>query len=158
LSKFKLKQSLGNIAEYYILEKFKDFGPTELYNKIGHDIRVEWEPTFTIEVKYDHMSNRTGNIAIEYRNSRKNTDSGILASQADLWVYYLNPDEVYIISLAKLKEFCHNTAPFKTLTKIGDGNADIYLYKKGDILKEFTNISGISSENLKTLTLSLLSG
>lgn len=64
-----------------------------------------------IEVKYDRKSHKTGNVFIEYESRGKK--SGILATDADYWIYKIEGTECAIILpvpylLNKLKEFYKN--------------------------------------------------
>lgn len=58
----------------------------------GYDI---WIPELhkSVEVKYDPMSNQTGNIVVEIEMYNK--PSGLMASTADYWVFY--DGEMYVI-------------------------------------------------------------
>tara|TARA_B110000503_G_scaffold134287_1_gene213037 strand:+ start:752 stop:1174 length:423 start_codon:yes stop_codon:yes gene_type:complete len=51
----------------------------------GYDIWIP-ELNFGVEVKYDKMSNETGNIVLEYEFNGK--DSGLLTTTAAYWVIY----------------------------------------------------------------------
>ena len=94
---------------------------------------------FTVEVKYDEMQAKTGNIAIEIYNPKSGKPSGLTATKANLWCHVLQ-DSAWITSVEKLKEFCEDTPPFKSFNSVGDGNASILLYKTEDILKIFERI------------------
>ena len=102
---------------------------------------------FTVEVKYDEMQGKTGNIAIEIYNSRSGKPSGLTATKASLWCHVLK-DSVWITSVDKLKKFCDDTPPFKSFNSAGDGNASILLYKTEDILTIFERIDGCQSKEL----------
>lgn len=110
--------------------------------QIGTDYEV-----FTVEVKYDEMQAKTGNIAIEFYNSKLDRPSGLSATKADLWCHVLQ-DSVWITSVDKLKKFCKDVSPFKSFNYAGDGNASILLYKTEDILEIFDNISNCDEEKL----------
>ena len=97
----------------------------------------------TIEVKYDQKSRWTGNIAIEYNNCQRNKPSGINVTTADLYCYVVpepHGNDVYLINTSLLKVFLNVTTPKKLVQGAGDGNADIYLYEKSVLLKEFTKV------------------
>lgn len=82
-----------------------------------------------IEVKSDRLASSTGNLAIEYKCNGK--PSGIFASEADYYIYFINyqeHDDCYKIPLKDLKDICR-----KQGRKIsgGDGNRSrMYLVKK----------------------------
>jgi len=102
-----------------------------------------YDKDFTVEVKYDEMENKTGNIAIEVRNSGSDSLSGITATKADLWCHVL-VDSVWITSVNRLKEFIEKNEPVKRVKSAGDGNAEILLFKTEDILYIFNRIDGYS--------------
>ncbi len=96
---------------------------------------------FTVEVKYDEMQSETGNIAIEIYNTKLGKPSGLSATKADLWCHVLK-GSTWITSVDKLKKFCEEVSPFKSLNLAGDENASILLYKTEDILEIFERIDG----------------
>ena len=102
---------------------------------------------FTVEVKYDEMQAKTGNIAIEIYNPRSGKPSGLTATKATLWCHVLQ-DSVWITSVEALRKFCEETPPFKLFSSAGDGNAAILLYKTEDILEIFERIDGCSEEEM----------
>ncbi len=102
---------------------------------------------FTVEVKYDEMQAKTGNIAIEFYNSKLDRPSGLSATKADLWCHVLK-DSTWITSVDKLKKFCEETTPFKSFNYAGDENASILLYKTEDILEIFERIDKCSKDEL----------
>lgn len=148
---FIRSKSLGDIAENSVSEILSKLGTVSKNNDIGHDLKVEGDLNFTVEVKYDMYANKSGNIAVEYHNTKKDKPSGIRASLADFWVYYLNKDEIYLISLDKLKSYTETNTPYKNIIAGGDKNANIYLYKKSDIVKEFINLAEISEEETRRI-------
>jgi len=110
---------------------------------------------FTVEVKYDEMQSKTGNIAIEIYNPRSGKPSGLTATKATLWCHVLQ-DSVWITSVDKLKKFCEEITPFKSFNSVGDGNASILLYKTEDILEIFERIDECKTEELHKKISSLL--
>ena len=102
---------------------------------------------FTVEVKYDEMQAKTGNIAIEFYNSKLDRPSGLSATKADLWCHVLK-DSTWITSVDKLKKFCEETTPFKSFNYAGDENASILLYKTEDVLEIFERIDKCSKDEL----------
>jgi hypothetical protein len=112
-----------------------------ILNKNGHkcekiDGRLYYDlvmnDTDLIEVKYDIMSKKTGNIAIEYWNCKSNTPSGITATSAKYWVHIAFSKDgtmsVYMAEVDILKKWIQNTPPKKTIKAGGDDNADLYIY------------------------------
>lgn len=122
----------GNKGEKIIIEIFTSRGHKceKSDGKLYHDLVLN--DTDHIEVKYDIMSRKTGNIAIEYWNSKKNTASGLTATQAKYWAHIAFTKEgeqlVYIAEVEKLREWVKNTSPKKTIKAGGDDNADLYIY------------------------------
>ena len=102
---------------------------------------------FTVEVKYDEMQAKTGNIAIEFYNSKLDRPSGLSATKADLWCHVLK-DSTWITSVDKLKKLCEETTPFKSFNYAGDENASILLYKTEDVLEIFERIDKCSKDEL----------
>lgn len=91
---------------------------------------------FTLEVKYDIKSEQTGNIAIEFFNSKKNKNSGVAVTKADFWVFVFPSGEVWIALTSNLISFLHEISPDRILYGAGDGNAGLMLYKKDIILPQ----------------------
>lgn len=103
-----------------ILEKQKELP--------GWDLSVLLEDRqFTIEVKADLMAQRTGNLAIEFWNTKKNQRSGLLVTQADYWCIVLR-QKVVASSTLRLKQFLAKIPPKRIIKRAGDGNAYIGLY------------------------------
>jgi len=110
---------------------------------------------FTVEVKYDEMQAKTGNIAIEIYNPRSGKPSGLTATKASLWCQVLK-DSVWITSVKALRKFCEETTPFKMFSSAGDGNAAILLYKTEDILTIFERIDECKKDSVYQKIHSLL--
>jgi len=128
----------------------------DLEKKYDYDVIFEYgKSKKTIEVKFDYMAVKTGNLCIEYHNSKKDQPSGIEATKADFWCQIIldgdNPT-VWITSVVKLRAFLSSTTPHKTIKSGGDKNANLYLYKLDDILPVFSRIDNVDS----TLLLSTL--
>lgn len=114
--------------------------------RYSHDIEVDLSSSthpnaqkigffLTFEVKNDMMAIQTGNVALEHRNCKKNEPSGITATTATFWAHKIE-GTIWIVSVAKLKAFVETTTPFKKVTRGGDKNSDMYLYK----ITDFTSI------------------
>ena len=114
---------------------------------------------FTIECKYDWYSEKSGNLAIEYFNPTSNKASGIDATSATLWGIVINDRDyktIWLTSVANLKQFIKNNSPYKTMMKVGDGNASIYLYKTDKLLTIFHRVDNLDKEDVvKTITVIL---
>lgn len=105
-------------------------------------------PEFTIEVKYDLMSARTGNLAIEFYNSKSVKASGIEVTQSNIWAHVLPDGSVWFCNTAKLLEFSRNEKPLRIVYGGGDDNADLKLYEKTHILEIFTKVNGLGKQQL----------
>lgn len=140
---------LGNIAEQLLIKKLSEHGITAEKNEdvskrsffdISADIAGH---NVTFEVKYDLMATKTGNVAIEFYNSKSNKPSGIGITEAHYWVHVLkvdNEDVIFICRVEDLKEFIKNTKPKRIVYGGGDKNADILLFEKDKMtcFEEFT--------------------
>lgn len=107
----------------------------ELSKLIDFDVKTISKFNFTFEVKFDIYASRSGNIAIEYWNSKKCSPSGVTATKADFWVHVLSESEIWIIKVSDLRSFCDKVKPFRTIENGGDDNSCMFLYKKEDIFK-----------------------
>jgi len=136
--------SLWDVCKSSDLESgaFSDWDLSVAQIGTGHEV-------FTVEVKYDEMQDKTGNIAIEIYNPRSGKPSGLTATKATLWCQVLK-DSVWITSVKALRKFCEETPPFKMFSSAGDGNAAILLYKTEDILKIFERIDECNREQLSS--------
>lgn len=137
----KAEDSVANIlSSYWDIHKASDIKKGRFYD---WDLSAAQPGTshevFTVEVKYDEMQAKTGNIAIEIYNPKSGNPSGLTATKANLWCHVLQ-DSSWITSVKALRKFCEETPPFKMFSSAGDGNAAILLYKTEDILKIFDRI------------------
>ena len=90
---------------------------------------------FTIEVKNDLYAIRSGNIAIEFFNTKQAKPSGLTATRADLWIQIVG-QEIWCANVENLRKFVTSTPPFKIISNGGDSNAALYLYKKDVIFAD----------------------
>jgi len=149
--------SIGNKGEQAVINFFtqngieavKDEDKTKRYD---HDILCKLGKTkFTCEVKFDAMAAKTGNVAIEHHNSKKDEPSGIEITKADIWIHLLKDDNnitIWATNVKTLKDFVKNNEPFKKTTKSGDNNANLMLYKLEAILPIFIQLDNISQKEL----------
>jgi hypothetical protein len=125
---------------------------------IEWDIKIEINgQIFTIEVKFDKMASKTGNLAIEYYNTKSKKPSGILATTSDLWAVVLNePSSIWLVKTTDLLTFFHNEKPLKDIKYGGDKNASMKIFSKQHILPIFQRIDSIKSSELMSAIAKLL--
>lgn len=127
-----LKQ--GNVGQKYLTDLLDSKNVKWESNKdISYDLIITSPIVTTLEVKYDIMFAKTGNLAIEFRNSRKNAPSGLSATTATYWVHILSKDEILVAKVVDLKNACATIPPRRIILGGGDKNADLYLYKKDQL-------------------------
>ncbi len=123
-----------------VLNKFGiDCEINEDYSKrYDYDILSEYKKQkISYEVKYDYMSEKTGNLAIEINNCKVDRPSGINVTAADFWAHVIKKGKtptVWLCKVSELKEFIKNNKAFRKVFQAGDGNADLLLYKASAIL------------------------
>jgi len=162
---FLHSQAMGTKGEKFVQVLFRGFGidctlHDDAKKNIDYDLKCKiWSETkksgkgFTCEVKYDNMAEKTGNVAIEYYNSKSCKPSGLDATKAKVWIH-LVPDGRNVTAwgapVKGLKEYVKRVLPKKNLTGVGDDNACIYLYDCDVILKEaFVRLDNINEQDLK---------
>lgn len=107
---------------------------------------------FTVEVKSDYMAERTGNLAIEYYNSKQGKPSGITVTKADLWVHCIKDGDnltVWATSVDTLKAFIDAEEPIKKVEFGGDNNASLLLYNEHHILEIFERLDNLQEKQIK---------
>lgn len=140
---FKRDFSLGKQGETLVLKVFKknniELEVNKDKEKLAHYdlIGKLGKKKITVECKYDWLSQKTNNLAIEFYNSNKDEPSGVDGTKAVLWSHVIldkgNPT-VWLTSVKKLKSFIKSNKPFRVVEKAGDGNASLYLYNDVFIL------------------------
>lgn len=129
--------------------KINDDKKTNLYYDIESKIGNK---KFKIEVKSDYMAQKTGNLAIEYHNSKKDAKSGIEATQADIWTHCVQDMDnltVWMTHVEKLKHFINTEIPLKIINKGGDGNAELLIYQEFHILSIFERMDNLEANDIK---------
>lgn len=155
---FQHKNKFGAAGERYTCSILKE---KEIECVINRDMdrRYDYdiiaclgEDCFTIEAKYDMMSQFTKNIAIEYHNSKKNSPSGIFVTKADFWAIILpmkGEKQLWMAPTKAVIDFLLHNDPVKIIHAGGDDNADLFLYKKDVILPAvFTYINDLTKKQL----------
>jgi hypothetical protein len=88
------------------------------------------------EVKSDRLSEKTGNVYIEYESRGK--ASGIRTTQADYWVYKVSEKQAIVIQTDELKRkiaVLVNDGKARTGVKGGDNNTSLgFLIKIKDLV------------------------
>lgn len=158
--------SLGNKGEDFAIkiftnanieaEKNEDVSKREYYDlvcKIG-------KKKFTAEVKYDWMAQKTGNIAIEFYNSKSQKNSGIAVTKANLWIHMLEDGSnltMWAASVKELKKFIKDNPAHKQVFDVGDNNACLHLYKEKILLNNLLHrCETLDEKALKKLIRKLL--
>jgi|10_taG_2_1085330.scaffolds.fasta_scaffold03005_6 hypothetical protein len=148
---------VGTAGERFIKKLFKmhkvdvEFGKDkkhrESYDLIGKIGRSK----LTIEVKFDKMAEKTGNLAIEYHNPKSGKPSGISVTKAKLWAHVVldcGHMTAWLASTKELKAYIEMYEPRKMVFFGGDKNANLYLYEDIHILKTvFNRIDTIFDES-----------
>ena len=135
MSSFKKDLQRGLDVEKLILKILQRYYPSaslvEAYK--GYDIWIP-ERKEGIEVKYDPMSNKTGNIVIEYEMSGR--DSALLATEASTWIFY---DDHVIMSIKPqqiVKCIFDLKLTYKEFVGAGDRNSKkAFLVPKDELFK-----------------------
>lgn len=155
---------IGDEAEREVIDFLSTLGCIAIKNedkdtRIEHDIHAFKNPSpydscvtppvVKFEVKNDVMAEKTGNIALEYYNSKSNKPSGITATRADWWVHKI-AGELWIIRVSELINFTKNEKPVRMISGGGDDNADLMLYRIETFTAIASRLSDITSwEQLK---------
>lgn len=135
--------AIGTAGETIVISLLNKHGiecvkETDSTKKSDHDLLSKiGRKKFTIEVKYDVMAQKTGNLAIEHHNCKKDMPSGIAVTKATIWAHIVLDTDfptVWMARTEKLKKFCEETKPFKEIYAGGDKNACLWLYQDHVIL------------------------
>lgn len=104
------------------------------------------------EVKFDKMSESTGNLAVEVFNPKSDKPSGIMATMSDFWVFcFGNPIQIWVSEVDALKSYINDNKPFRVIDVGGDNNASLYLYKRDELLNQcFMRIDNMDLDELKS--------
>lgn len=154
---------VGNIGENRVISMLRALGIIVSKNedkdtRAFYDLICEYDGVkFTCEVKFDVMSEKTGNVAIEIFNSKSNKPSGIFVTKADIWIHILPDDSnlaICICSVKKIKEYSKKEQPLRIIKGAGDNNADIMLYTVENTMENlFSRIDNVDNEKaMKIIT------
>ena len=154
--------ALGKKAEQYLINILEEneisCDNVEYVDRSLYDIHFTWDnhndlnrikKEYTIEVKYDVYSSKSGNIAIEIYNPIKGKPSGVGITKADFWCHIVGTlDNMYLTTVPLLKKYIDKHPPLRVIHRAGDGNATICLYKQEKILSIFKKIN---TNNIKSV-------
>lgn len=148
----------GKMAEQRVIALFNREGIPCVKSEIEL-LEYDLEFTFdskkkTAEVKFDMMAQKTGNLAIEYWNSKKDSASGIMATKAHLWIVCLLDDvniTIWATTVKMLKRFLSETQPKKIISRGGDNNAELYIYSSDVILPIFDRLDNLHHGTLQAV-------
>jgi len=77
-----------------------------------------------IEVKYDRMAHKSGNVYVEYQSRGKK--SGIATTQANYWIFIIDKKQAgIIVNVNKLKEICRIAYQLGHIVKGGDNDTSL---------------------------------
>lgn len=107
LSDFDKSKDAVELVRKYLEGEGYDVEELEKDEQQYGDLRAECGRfSETVEVKYDIMAKRTGNLCFEMSNGKRET--GIMETKAD-WVYYVVPGKacksVFVFDTKELKEY-----------------------------------------------------
>lgn len=160
------KRAAGKFGEIALAKVLERAGATVVFNNSKdkqtlkeYDLTVSIGQTiFTAEAKFDQMEATTGNIAVEYYNTKKGEPSGIDATKADIWAFILQrPQSVWVCRTADLKSYKDTVRPFKDIACGGDDNAAIKVYRREEIFAAvpFHRIDTVTPTHLTSLLITL---
>lgn len=140
----------GQEAENELIEHLRSIGLDATLNE-DFSLRYEYDViarkndiTITFEVKNDVMSDKTGNVALEFFNSKKKEPSGLFRTTATYWVHKFN-GSLYLSPVKTLLQFTSAVKPKRIVYSGGDNNADIMLYDIERFLDEVNSIDNYRS-------------
>lgn len=141
---FAQKYKIGSDGEQLLVNTLIGLGYTTARKNDNYETRYDFDVWLTdqlttFEVKNDKMFALTGNLALEFWNSRKNEPSGISRSMADFWVHIVpvhGVDTLYIAQRTLLLAAMYEIEPIKKIKAGGDKNSDMYIFSKAQMLSE----------------------
>lgn len=148
--------AVGKEAENELVEYLNSIGMRAIINEVhadryDFDVKASYYDDAemddfhtTFEVKNDLMAKKTGNIAIEYFNSKQCKPSGIYVTKAKWWVHKID-GVLWICEVEKLINFTKTEKADKMIVGGGDKNADLFIYR----VDRFTDIC----RDLKTMVI-----
>lgn len=153
---FTKQKNVGSLAEklvmnYLTLAGIDTIPNTDKESRSYYDLEFKLgSKRVTCEVKLDFLASKTGNMAIEIKNTKTGKDSGLSITTATLWTVCIRDFEnwaIFVVSVNSLKNYIKNHRGIRK-EGVGDGNSTILLYKCDDILKIFSRLDNIAPENI----------
>ncbi|NMA74530.1 MAG: hypothetical protein GX963_10305 [Bacteroidales bacterium] len=124
-----------------LTERIEDVSDDPYYQKKDIDFLVYQKTgkTMKVDVKYDTLIDKTGNVFIELiSNDKKKTPGNFIYSKADLFLYvFAKSKRVLIIPLKEAREYIYkNLKKFKSVSVPNyDYNGKILYHSKGRLVK-----------------------
>lgn len=135
---------LGNQGEDLLISFFNKLGlECTKASERSHDLILKYTSDILVEVKNDVYSRRSGNIALEFYNTKQCKPSGIAASQSHLWchIHYNNQNTYISFCPTKLlKEWFEREVAKKIISCGGDDNSSMKLYSQDLLSQHFFTI------------------
>lgn len=163
---FRQSLQVGRFAERYLTQILTGAGASVRSNSertreslAGWDLEVAfYRIPFRVEVKFDVMASKTGNLAVEYYNTSLCCPSGIEATTADLWCVVLHqPMRAYLATVPDLKAYCSLVRPWRDIACGGDGNAAMWLYPAHEILEDvFVRVDDLPEKDVLNKVIDML--
>jgi hypothetical protein len=157
---FRRDVAVGGVGERALVGVLAGAGLEAAQNKATKRSELaRWDVEFrlagrrvTAEVKTDLYEARTGNVAVEFFNSRSGKPSGIAATAADLWVVVLADGGVWAARTAALKGYFDSQPCVREVHGAGDGNASLRLFRRAELFAAvFKRLDGLPAPELLTV-------
>lgn len=153
MSKFIESLKIGTIAEQLVVALFCNHGYKASFNKNNELIKYDITCSFgTIEVKYDLYEAKSGNVAVEFWNTKLNKPSGISATTSKIWSFVLADKSIWFCNTEILKNYCNDVKPYRIISCGGDQNSSMKLYKRHQIFNDiFHRVDLLSKEEFDAI-------
>jgi hypothetical protein len=100
---------------------------------------IRFKDNFTMEIKVDSMAAKTFNAAIEYWDLRRGKSTGILETEAMLWLHCIPEGDglrCYEIDTRRLQRLCFEKGEIRTG---GDNNSSVLKLIPLQMIREISN-------------------
>lgn len=146
MSTFHADLDRGIQIEKKVLDILKNDYPsaTIINGYKGYDIWIP-EISKSLEIKYDPMSNQTGNIVVEIEMSGKS--SALLTTTADFWIFYDNKSFMIITPMKIVECIFKERLLYANFTGNGDKNSKkAFLVKKKVLARYAKRVVEVDNE------------